>query len=100
MLEKFCNTAYEPLIRDLAFQPLGLLTWRLIPIPTYLDTIVMDSLCKRYWLVADFQCKVLHICLLRAIPWAHKLHSRGAVHVLNWLKITLSRANVAVKDEQ
>jgi aminoglycoside phosphotransferase (APT) family kinase protein len=31
--------------------------------------------------------------LLRAIPWAHKLHARGAVHVVDWLRITLERAS-------
>jgi aminoglycoside phosphotransferase (APT) family kinase protein len=36
--------------------------------------------------------------LLRAIPWAHKWHSRGAIQVLDWLKITLTRARQAVRD--
>ena len=31
--------------------------------------------------------------LLRAIPWAHKLHPRGALHVVDWLRITLARAS-------
>ena len=105
---KTCNPKYADLIPDLIRLATGALPQRLIPIPTFPDTIVYEAdmmlldwgrlplLVNGYELDArareQFHSTFHLYAVLQAIPWARKWHARGAVHTVEWLKTTIREA--------
>lgn len=43
----------------------------------------------------QFDPRFYFYALLRAIPWAHRWHQRGATHVIDWLTLMIQKAQVA-----